>query len=229
MASVRLYPQQSANPAPPRGLGAELYRLAGRLWLRLFGWKRMGDWPAHSRFILLAAPHTSNWDGLHMLAAAGAWRVRLKWMGKASLVEGPFGGLVRWAGCIPINRGAAGDVVPSMVKAFADEESLILVIPPEGTRGAVGRWKTGFHRIAREANVPIVFSILDYGTKTVRLVGELLPSDDFDADWPAIRQVYADAEGKHPGRFQLSPGTDPEPGSYPPAPETSKPAPPDNR
>ncbi len=201
----RPYPQGSAAPAPARGPGAELYRLAGRLWLTLFGWKRCGDWPAHPRFVLLAAPHTSNWDGLYMLAAAGAWRVRLRWMGKASLVQGPFGGLVRWAGCIPIQRDAAGDVVPAMVKAFATEDRLILVIPPEGTRKAVERWKTGFYRIATEAGVPIVFSILDYSTRTVRLAGELTPSGDHDADWPLIRQVYQGAEGRHPSRFRLSP------------------------
>lgn len=202
---VRFYPQTSARPAPPRGVGAELYRLAGHLWLALLGWKRVGDWPAHARFVLLAAPHTSNWDGLHMLAAAGAWRARLKWMGKASLVQGPFGFLVRWAGCVPIQRDAAGDVVPAMVTAFATEPALVLAIPPEGTRGAVGRWKTGFYRIAQEADVPIVFSILDYGTRTVRLAGELTPSGDFAADWPLIRQVYEGAEGKHRGRFQLAP------------------------
>lgn len=208
----RPYSLGSANPAPPRGLGAELYRLVGRLWLWLLGWKRMGDWPKHPRFVLVAAPHTSNWDGLHMLAAAGAWRVRLSWMGKASLTQGPFGWLVRWAGCVPINRGAAGDVVPSMVEAFARHEKLILAIPPEGTRGAVPRWKTGFHRIAREAQVPIVFSILDYGNKTIRIAGEMIPSADFETDWPTIRSVYEGAQGKHASRFRIEPAKDEEPG-----------------
>jgi 1-acyl-sn-glycerol-3-phosphate acyltransferase len=141
-----------------------------------------------------------------MLAAAGAWRVRLRWMGKASLTRGPFGGLVRWAGCIPVQRDAAGDMVPAMVRAFATKPALVLAIPPEGTRGAVGRWKTGFHRIAREAGVPIVFSILDYGTRTIRLAGEMAPAADFDADWPAIRALYRQAKGKFPGRFQLEAG-----------------------
>lgn len=212
MSNVHLYPQSTARPAPRRGLMMELYRFVGRLWLWLFRWKRMGDWPAHPRFVLGAAPHTSNWDGLHMLAAAGAWRVRLSWMGKASLTEGPFGGLVRWAGCVPINRGAAGDVVPSMVEAFAREPILYLAIPPEGTRKAVHRWKTGFHRIAREARVPIVLAILDYGTRTIRIAGEITPSADFEADWPAIRAVYEGARGKHDDRFRMAPVPDTEEG-----------------
>ena len=199
----RPYSDASALPAPPRGIGAAAYRAAGRLWLAAFGWRMEGDWPGYRQMVLLAAPHTSNWDGVHMLAAAGAWRVRLRWMGKASLTQGPFGWLVRWAGCVPIQRGAAGDVVPSMLAAFGDTPALILAIPPEGTRGAVGRWKTGFYRIAHGAGVPIVFSVLDYGTKTVRLAGELWPSGDFDADWPAIRAVYAGAEGKIAGLFVL--------------------------
>lgn len=201
--TFRAYSDASARPAPPRGLSAAVYRAAGRLWLAAFGWRMAGDWPGYTQLVLLAAPHTSNWDGVHMLAAAGAWGVRLRWMGKASLVAGPFGWLVRWAGCVPVARGAAGDVVPSMLAAFADAPALILAIPPEGTRGAVGRWKTGFYRIAHGAGVPIVFSVLDYGTKTVRLAGELWPSGDFDADWPAIRAVYAGAEGKIAGRFAL--------------------------
>ena len=205
-APIRLYPPATARPAPPRGPGAELYRLAGRIWLWAFGWKREGDWPDHPRCVLLAAPHTSNWDGLHMLAAAGASRVRLRWMGKASLTRGPFGGLVRWAGCIPVERDAAGDVAPAMVRAFATAPALVLAIAPEGTRGAVGRWKTGFHRIAREAGVPIVFSILDYGTRTIHLAGEMDGSAHFDRDWPAIRALYRDARGRVPGRFQLDSG-----------------------
>jgi 1-acyl-sn-glycerol-3-phosphate acyltransferase len=126
-------------------------------------------------------------------------------MRKAGLTQGPFGCLVRRAGCVPVNRGAAGDMVPAMVKAFATEPALVLVIPPEGPRGALGRWKTGFYRIAREAGVPIVFTILDHGTRTVRIAGERTPSGEFDADWPAIRRVHEGAAGRHPERFALSP------------------------
>ena len=114
-----------------------------------------GDWPADPKAVVICAPHTSNWDGIWMLAAAGAWRFTLRYMGKKSLTEGPFGWLVRWTGCIPVDRAKSNDLVAQMARAFAAEDRLMLAIPPEGTRGRVEKWKSGFYHIAVGANVPI--------------------------------------------------------------------------
>lgn len=196
-----LIDQTSARPAPSSGWLADLTRLLCGAYLRATGWTVRGDWPSLDKAVLVAAPHTSNWDGINMLATAGFYRVKLRWMGKSSLTQGPFGGLIRWLGCVPIDRSGAHDVVRAMADAFASTDAMILAIPPEGTRGAVKSWKTGFYHIARAAGVPLVLSVLDYGTKTVSLAAIVHPSGDYDADLPIIRSHYAKAVGLRRDKF----------------------------
>jgi 1-acyl-sn-glycerol-3-phosphate acyltransferase len=191
----------TARPAPFRGPFSEAVRWLGAAYLKLSGWRIEGDWPALKKAVLVAAPHTSNWDGINMLATSGYYRVQLKWMGKKSLTEGPFGWLIKALGCVPIDRSASHDVVKAMSDEFAAREHIVLAIPPEGTRSAVREWKSGFYHIAVGANVPLVLSVLDYGRKTVRLAAVFYPSGDYDADLPLIRAHYANAKGKNTGKF----------------------------
>ena len=192
----------TARPAPFRGALSELWRALCTAYLSLAGWKMRGDWPGDlPKMVLIAAPHTSNWDGINMLAAAGFYRVALKWMGKKELTTGPFGGVVKWLGCVPVDRKGGTDLVAQMAAAFAAVPRMVLAIPPEGTRAAVNQWKTGFYHIARAAGVPLVISVLDYGTRTIRLSGALIPSGDYAADLPLIMAHYAGAEGLRGGRF----------------------------
>jgi 1-acyl-sn-glycerol-3-phosphate acyltransferase len=190
-------------PAPYRGIGAEMAAWLCRGYLALVGWKMRGQWPDLPKMVLLAAPHTSNWDGLLMLATAGAYRIKLQWMGKKSLAQGPFGGIMRALGVMPVDRNAANGLVGSVSDAIAKASNVILAISPEGTRAPVAEWKRGFYLIAHAANVPIVFSVLDFKTKIVSISGWLMPSGDFDADWPLIRSHYARAEGKYNQNFIL--------------------------
>ncbi len=199
-----VYPPETARPRPYRGAVAELWRWACLGALRAGGWTLQGDWPGDDKAVLLCAPHTSNWDGIWMLAAASAWRVRLRYMGKASLTSGPFGWLVRWTGCIPVDRSKSNDLVAQMKAAFAAEPRLILAIPPEGTRGRVEKWKSGFYHIAVGAGVPIVLAVLDYGQRTVRISGAVWPSGDYAGDFALIRGHYAGATGKVPEDFTLA-------------------------
>ena len=193
--------QSTARPAPFSGPFTELVRWLCATYLGASGWKLRGDFPALEKAVLVAAPHTSNWDGINMLATAGYYRVKLRWMGKKSLTTGPFGWLIKWLGCVPIDRSAANDVVKTMADAFAASERMILAIPPEGTRSATREWKTGFYHIARAAGVPLILSVLDYGTKTVSLAAIVHPSGDYEADLALIRTYYARAVGKHPEKF----------------------------
>ena len=193
--------QSTARPAPFRGLFSEIVRWVCSLYLGAAGWKLRGDFPALEKAVLVAAPHTSNWDGINMLATAGYYRVKLRWMGKKSLTQGPFGWLIKWLGCVPIDRSAANDDVKTMSDAFAATNRMILAIPPEGTRSATREWKTGFYHIARGAGVPLVLSVLDYGTKTVSLAAIVHPSGDYEGDLALIRTYYARAVGKHPEKF----------------------------
>jgi 1-acyl-sn-glycerol-3-phosphate acyltransferase len=199
-----VFDRGSARPRPWRGVPAEIYRGACVAMLRLWGWKIEGDWPDDPKMVLIAAPHTSNWDGIWMLAAASYWRVSLRYTGKKSLTEGPFGWLVKWTGCIPVDRSRAADLVGQMRDAFAAAPGLILAVPPEGTRGRVEKWKSGFYHIAVAANVPIVMSVLDYGSKTIRMSGLLWPTGDYAADFALIRTHYEGAQGKIPGDFTLA-------------------------
>lgn len=191
----------TARPARPNGAFAELSRWVCTAFLRFGGWKMRGDWPGLEKAVLLAAPHTSNWDGLNMLAAAGYYRIKLRWMGKKSLTQGPFGGLIKWLGCVPVDRGANKDMVKSMTEAFAAEARLILAISPEGTRTLTHEWKSGFYHIARSAGVPILLSVLDYGTRSISLAAVVTPSGDYEADLALIQSYYRDAVGKRPGQF----------------------------
>ncbi|MBX3430620.1 MAG: 1-acyl-sn-glycerol-3-phosphate acyltransferase [Hyphomonadaceae bacterium] len=195
--------QASARPAPANGLLANITRAVCATYLQLAGWKVHGEFPALDKAVLIAAPHTSNWDGVNMLATAGYYRVKLKWMGKKSLTTGPFGGLIKWLGCVPIDRSAANDVVRAMAEAFAAAPRMILAIPPEGTRSATREWKTGFYHIARAANVPLILSVLDYGAKTISLAAIVTPSGDYDADLKVIQSYYANARGKHADKFEI--------------------------
>jgi 1-acyl-sn-glycerol-3-phosphate acyltransferase len=196
-------PATRAAPTPYRGLGYELWRSLCRLYLRATGWKIIGDWPAIPKAVVVAAPHTSNWDGINMLAAAGYYRVTLRFMGKKSLTEGPFGKLVLWLGCVPIDRTASNDVVRAMTEAFAATDKLILVIPPEGTRSLTREWKTGFYHIAVQAGVPIIPVVMDYARKTVTATAVVHPTGDFAADMAVIKAPYRDAVGKVSGAFGL--------------------------
>jgi 1-acyl-sn-glycerol-3-phosphate acyltransferase len=182
----------------------DVWHLLCRAFLKLGGWKVACDWPSEPKLVITAGPHTSNWDGIWMIAAAGAWRVRLRYMGKASLTRGPFGWLVRWSGCIPVDRAASNDVVSASIAAFKKADELILVVAPEGTRDAVQKWKSGFYHIATGAEVPIATAVMDYATRTVSLSITLWPSGDYAQDLPIIQKAYAQAKGKNAENFVLT-------------------------
>lgn len=192
------------RPAPFRGIGSEIIRGFSLVYLRLTGWTIRGCWPNVAKAVLLAAPHTSNWDGMIMVATAGALRVKLRWMGKKSLTQGPFGWLVKRAGCVPIDRSGKRDLVATTRDAFAAEPTMILAISPEGTRTLVPIWKSGFYHIAVGAGVPIIVSVLDYSTHTVSLPAMMMPSGDYAGDLRQLQSCYQNAQGKHPDQFAIA-------------------------
>jgi 1-acyl-sn-glycerol-3-phosphate acyltransferase len=183
-----------------------VWRQVCALILWLGRWKMEGDWPATDKVVLVAAPHTSNWDGFWMLMAAGFYRVKLRWMGKKSLVDHPLGGIIRWLGCVPVDREAASELVDQMAEAFDEADRLVLAIAPEGTRAGAPDWKSGFYRIAQRAGVPFLITVLDYGARTITIRGLFHLSGDYAADSPSIRAHYAGAKGKHLSRSSHAEG-----------------------
>jgi 1-acyl-sn-glycerol-3-phosphate acyltransferase len=191
-----IFDNATSRPGAFRGVPSEMFRYACIAYLKLCGWRMGGDWPAIDKAVLVAAPHTSNWDGVNMLAAAGYYRVKLHWMGKKSLTTGPFGWLIKLLGCVPVDRSGKGDLVRSMSNALDAQTHMILAVPPEGTRSLTTEWKSGFYHIAHRANVPILLTVLDYGTRIISIRGLITPTGDYAADLAIIRAQYRSARGR---------------------------------
>jgi 1-acyl-sn-glycerol-3-phosphate acyltransferase len=169
-----------------------------RWLLHLTGWQLEGTRPAHDRYVLIAAPHTSNWDFPLMLAFAAAFDIKVTWMAKHSLFFPPMGWFMRAMGGMPIIRHRNNNVVDAMVETFRIVPHLVLVVPTEGTRERTEYWKSGFYHIARQAGVPIVPSFLDFGQKRGGFGPALEPSGDTGQDMQYFRDFYAGMEGKFP-------------------------------
>lgn len=173
-------------------------------FLKLTGWRVEGTLPAHAaRSVLIAAPHTSNWDLPYTLMVAFALRLNIRWMGKRSLFRAPFGGVMRWLGGIAVNREKSTNLVAASAQAIREADGpLQLIVPPEGTRSKTRYWKTGFYYIAREARVPIVMAYMDYERKLSGLGPLFEPTGDVDADMAAIKAFYAPFKGKNAAQFE---------------------------
>ncbi len=179
-----------------------IFRWISLLTLKLLGWKVEGGVPADvKKAVLIAAPHTSNWDFMYTLMMAFALRIRIYWMGKQELFPAPFRGLMMWLGGIPVPRHKSNNLVQASAEAIRNAREFLLAVPPEGTRAKVTQWKTGFYYIAQGAGVPILLAYLDYGRKVGGIGPVFMPTGDIQADMKAIRAFYAGIRGKHPQHF----------------------------
>ncbi len=186
-------------PAPPEApkLNSRFWPWLARCLLRLSGWKLLGELPNVPKLILIGAPHSSYWDGYYGLLMKIGLGVDINIMIKREVLEGPLGIILRPIGMIPINRSAALNVVDQMVQRFDEKGRMWLGITPEGTRKRVTHWKSGFLRIAHEANVPIQTLFLDYPSKTFTLGPVVHATADHDADMAKIRALFTPYRGKH--------------------------------
>ena len=181
-----------------------LLRAVSRATLHLTGWKIEGSLPAHAaKSVLIAAPHTSNWDLPYTLMLAFSLRLRVYWMGKQSLFRAPFGGVMRWLGGIPVNRGRKSSLVDQMTEKFANSKHFHLAITPEGTRKANPNWKKGFYYIALKAQVPIMLIGIDYPSKTISSTKAVMPTGDIEKDMREIKLYFKNFKGKNPENFDL--------------------------
>jgi 1-acyl-sn-glycerol-3-phosphate acyltransferase len=191
---------QPILPAVP----AQAPRLNSRFWpwlmrslLRLSGWRLLGELPDLPKLIIIGAPHSSYWDGVWGLMMKIGLGININIMIKREVLDGPLGVILRPIGLIGINRSAALNVVGQMVERFKTHERMWLGITPEGTRKHVKHWKSGFLRIAHEADVPIQTVFIDYPSKTFTLGPLVRASDDHDADMATIRALFRPYRGKH--------------------------------
>lgn len=165
------------------------------LVLKIIGWRVVGSLPDERRFVLIGAPHTSNWDFPLMLMAVLVARLDVHWMGKHTLFPWPLSGFMQWLGGVPVDRRQANNTVSAMVARFQSGDDWVLLIPPEGTRAQVERWKTGFYHIAHGASVPIVRGYIDASKKELGFGPLFRTTGDVDADMPEIQRFYADKRG----------------------------------
>lgn len=188
-------------PLPAQAPKMPRYRLAqwlGRTVLRLGGWRMVGEFPNIPKAVLIAAPHSSNWDGVWGISAKLALGIRLSILGKHSLFHIPLlGPLLRWQGVIPVNRSAPQGVVEQAVAAMRASDCIWYAMAPEGTRKQVAKWKPGFWRIAHGAGVPVIVASFDYPSRTITIGPAVALSDDMDTDIARIQSWYAPFKGRN--------------------------------
>lgn len=184
-----------ATPPAFRHARSWLGRAAGRAYLRLSGWRIEGTFPADPKYVVIVAPHTSNWDFMVGVAVVFALELRVSWLGKHALFKAPFKGFLRWMGGIPVNRSASHGVVGECVRAFEATPTLMLALAPEGTRKGVSQWKSGFYLIAVKAGVPIMPAGFDYREHVIRLMPLFMPSGSLEQDLPLIQALFSQVHG----------------------------------
>lgn len=186
-------------PSAPRTRPNSFARWLGRSLLRLGGWRVVGALPDVPRLVVIAAPHSSNWDGIWGFAAKLALGLDVRVLGKAQLFWWPLGPLLRRLGAIPVDRAAAQGTVGQAVAMIRASQRIWFALAPEGTRKRVERWKTGFWKIAHEAQVPILPAYFHYPERIIGFGPLLQTSDDMAADIAALREWYRPWMGRNRG------------------------------
>jgi len=178
---------------------APLVRGLSRAFLRLTGW-RIDPMPPRDlpKYVLIAAPHTSNQDFFYAMAACWAADLNVYWMGKHTIFPFPIAGLMKWLGGIPVDRSHGHTAAKKALEAYRAHEEMIIIIPPEATRSKTDAWKRGFYVIARSAQVPIVCGFLDFGRKLAGFGPVIHPSRNVDADMEQMQEFYGGITAKHP-------------------------------
>jgi 1-acyl-sn-glycerol-3-phosphate acyltransferase len=166
--------------------------------LRVGGWTTVGGTPDVPKAVFIAAPHTSNWDGLWALVYKVAFDIDVKFFAKHSLFWFPLGNILRALGGIDLDRGKAGTAVNEAIRMFETEEQFYFGLAPEGTRKKTDGWKTGFYRIAMGAGVPVYLGMLDFGRRRIGIGKKIELTGDVEADMAVIREFYKDIDGRWP-------------------------------
>lgn len=181
-----------------------MFHILAKLIMRLIGWRVDGKLPDLPKFVLIGAPHTSNWDFLLFLGVIFSLRANVRFMGKAEIFRSPLGWFFFYCGGVPVDRKKSTGLVEQMVKACNESEHFILTIAPEGTRHYVSDWKHGFYHIARGAGIPIVVAIVDGKHKEVRIGQVFHPTDNLEADMKTIKGIFNGVVGINPRKKYIT-------------------------
>ncbi len=188
-----------------------MWRALAKIIMKIGGWKVVYPVPKESdRCVMIAAPHTTNWDGFWVLVALLVLDIPFKVAVKDTWTNAPLiGNFMKNRGFLGINRSRKKEGEPrksqteQMADFFKTNEKIAMVIAPEGTRRLRPEWKMGFYHIAKMANVPITYGFLDYAKKEAGVGGVVYPTDDVAADMKEILTFYENITPKYPEQFSL--------------------------
>ena len=171
--------------------------------LKLFGWKYVGEIPTEKKAVVIAAPHTSNWDFIWGKLAFVAHGINTTVLMKKEFFFFPLGTIFRSMGVMPIDRSKKSNLTDQLAEEFKNRDELYLSLSPEGTRSRRPVWKRGFYFIALKANVPILLGDLNYETKTLSFIETFIPTGDVEADMTYIKSRYKNSKPKFPELFSI--------------------------
>ncbi len=204
---------QAKKLAKPPAAYARIIRGLCSWLLRRGGWTYHFKLPESPKYVIIGAPHTSNWDFVLMFLVSRAAGLRVNWVGKDSLFKGPMGNFMHWLGGVRVNRSSRNNFVQAAIQAFEENEELHLILAPEGTRSKTGHWKSGFYFIALGARVPILLAAVDFPSRHLQVDFALMPTGNVKADMDIVRAYYAGKRGKFPdqqGEIRLQAEIEPD-------------------
>ena len=186
---------ESQIPERLRGKRSILLRKIARFGINISGWTIKGMVPDEERIVIIAAPHTSNWDFVLAMLAIFGLNIKLRWLGKHSIFKPGFKIFFKWLGGIPVYRDNPSNLIDNVVKIVKKEKSIVIAMTPEGTRKRVKRWKTGFLRIAKQTHSKILLISIDAPTKSIEIGKIFNPTGNSEDDLAFIQKYYSSFRG----------------------------------
>ena len=181
-----------------------------RFILRCFGWHTSAILQEGVvKAVVIVAPHTSYWDFIIGRMTFWSSKLKIRVLIKKEVFVWPVAGLLRHLGGVAVARGQKNNMVEQVAELFDKNETMVVVITPEGTRRRVRHWKKGFYQIAMAAKVPIALAYIDYGTKTGGIGPLFYPTGNYEADIAEIMDFYKDKKGRFPDQFNMTSNGEP--------------------
>ena len=189
---------ESQVPERLRGSRSKILRKIARFGINISGWTINGKVPDEERIVIIAAPHTSNWDFILAMLAIFGLNIKVRWLGKNSIFKPGFKKFFEWLGGIPVYRDNPSTLIEKVVNIVKKERSIVIAMTPEGTRKKVKRWKTGFLRIAKQTHSKILLISIDAPTKSIEIGNIFNPTGNSEEDLAYIQKYYSTFRGINP-------------------------------
>lgn len=189
---------ESQIPERLKGSRSKILRKIARFGINISGWTIKGKVPDEERIVIIAAPHTSNWDFILAMLAIFGLNIKVRWLGKNSIFKPGFKKFFEWLGGIPVYRDNPSSLIENVVNIVKKERSIVIAMTPEGTRKKVKRWKTGFLRIAKQTHSKILLISIDAPTKSIEIGNIFNPTGNSEEDLAYIQKYYSTFRGINP-------------------------------